>query len=885
MVRLIVCIVCTTALLFAQTCGATPAGAESGPAPDERSIPTFLPGNARPSHYAITIAPDAGALTFKGKVAIDLTIRLPTSQLTFNAADLTFSQGQIRTGGGEVRTGKIVTDSTAQTATISFPESLPEGKYVLELSYDGLISTQANGLFALDYQNDKGVQKRALFTQFEASDARRFVPSWDEPRYKATYDLSAIIPTGQLAVSNMPVVSRTDMEGGKTKVTFATSSVMSSYLLFFGVGELERISSKAGASEVGIITSKGQSAKARPALEATARILPWYNDYFGTPYPLPKLDNIAGPGQSQFFSAMENWGAIFTFEYALLSDPDFTSEARQREIYLTLAHEMSHQWFGNLVTMAWWDDLWLNEGFASWMESKATDKLHPEWEVLLGRIGSRERVMYLDALTTTHPVVQKINSIDDINQAFDEIAYFKGQATITMLEAFAGEKVWRDGIRKYIRENAYGNTTTEDLWQAVESAGAKGIGGIARDFTTQPGIPLVRIERSECRNGRTRLVLSQDEFSRENKVKAPLRWRVPLSAKTVGHAARQIVLDGSGTIEMPGCGPYIVNEGQSGYYRTLYPAGDLSGLSVAFGNLSAADQIGLISDNWALAYSDYQPMAPVLKVMDKVPPGTNQSVLSVLSDYLLKNYTVLEGDPALQAEYAGYISEKLDPALLATGLDAKPGDSPQAPLLREKLISVLGQTGDPRVLAEARRRFDALDTDPKTLDGPLKTVWLTVIAINADQPVWDKLRAMANAAPTALEKAEMFALLGRAKDKTLAAQSLALALTDEPGKTMGASIISAVSFDHSMMAVDFVLAHREQVEAMIDSTARTTFVAELGRGSGDLAMAAKLDAYASAYLTPESRKAVDRSIAAVKARFKACERLRPDIGDWLTRRD
>ncbi|HEX7873724.1 MAG TPA: M1 family metallopeptidase, partial [Sphingobium sp.] len=552
--------------------GQTPAG----PAP---AITTQLPRGAAPSHYAITVTPDAANLKFSGKVTIDISVAQAMPVLVLNAADLTVGSVTLTPAKGKAVKGTAAIDANAQTVALDFGKPVQPGSYKIDIAYAGVINTQANGMFALDYTDNAGKAKRALFTQFEAPDARRFVPSFDEPSYKATFGLTAIVPTGQLAVSNMPVQASKDLGGGQTQVTFGTSPKMASYLLFFGLGELERATKMAGATEVGVITGKGNTGRAQLALDASAAILPYYNDYFGVPFPLPKLDNVAGPGQSQFFSAMENWGAIFTFERALLVDPRFTSEGTKRTIYSIVAHEMAHQWFGDLVTMAWWDDLWLNEGFASWMATKVTDKLQPSWEMLLTRVGGRERAMTLDALATTHPVVQKIHTVDEVNQAFDDITYEKGEAVITMLEGFAGEDVWRDGIRSYMKAHAYGNTVTDDLWKAVEGAGAKGLVSIAHDFTSQPGIPLVKVDSAQCKGGSTVLALSQGEFSRDRKDKTPLRWNVPVMAQTVGGAQQRLILNGQGSVTLPGCGAYVINAGQTGYYRSLYPEANVRALA------------------------------------------------------------------------------------------------------------------------------------------------------------------------------------------------------------------------------------------------------------------------------------------------------------------
>ena len=863
---------------------ATPALAQTAPAGPAAGITTQLPRGAVPSHYAITVTPDAANLKFTGKVTIDVAVSTAMPTLVLNAADLTFGDVMLTPAKGKAIKGTAKVDADAQTVTLDFGKPLAPGNYKLAIAYAGVINTQANGLFALDYTDNDGAAKRALFTQFEAPDARRFVPSWDEPSYKATFDLSAIIPTGELAVGNMPVKSTKNLGGGKTQVTFGTSPKMSSYLLFFGLGELERATKMAGATEIGVITGKGNTGKAQLALDASVAILPYFKDYFGVPYPLPKLDNVAGPGQSQFFSAMENWGAIFTFERSLLVDQRFTSEATKRTIYETVAHEMAHQWFGDLVTMAWWDDLWLNEGFASWMATKVTDKLQPDWQMLLTRVDGREAAMSLDSLATTHPVVQKITTVDQVNQAFDAITYQKGEAVITMLEGYAGEDVWKTGIRSYMKAHAYGNTVTDDLWKAVEGAGAKGLVSIAHDFTSKPGIPLVKVESAQCQGGNTLLTLSQGEFSRDKKDKTPLSWNVPVMAQTIGGAPQRLILQGKGQMTLPGCGAYIVNAGQTGYYRSLYPAANVNALAANFTSLPAIDQTGLLADNFQLGLGGYQPMGLALDLIDAVPATATPAVLAEIPEYLSSAYAMLESDKAAQAKVAAYASAKLSPVLTGIGYDAKPGENPQVPVLRSALVGTLGEMGDKAVVDEANRRFAALASDPTALDGPLRNVWMAIIAKNADQATWDRLRALAKGAKTDLEKSTLYALLGGAKDEKLARQALDLALTDEPGKTTSAAIIARVGYEHPMLAVDYVLAHRAQYEGLIDVSARSQALARLGGGSADPAMATKLDAYATQYLTPESRKVVDRAIAAINTRIETRTRLKSALTAWFAKK-
>ncbi|MBA4354774.1 MAG: aminopeptidase, partial [Novosphingobium sp.] len=451
-----------SALALSVASATVPAIAQQAPANPSAAagVHTDLPRVAHPSHYTIAITPDAANLTFAGTSSVDLEVTETTPFLTLHALELKIASATLTPAGGAAVPVTITMDPASQTAKFAAAQPLAPGKYRLDTVYTGTINTQANGLFALDYPDKlTGKDVRGLFTQFEAPDARRFAPMFDEPIYKATFDLSAVVPATQMAISNMPVAKEEALPKGLKRVTFGTSPKMSSYLLFFGLGDWERMAKEAAPGvQVGIVAPKGSGEQARYALDELAPLIPFYADYFGQPYPLPKLDNVAAPGQSQFFSAMENWGAILTFERILLNDPAITSASARQNLVTTQAHEVAHQWFGNLVTMAWWEDLWLNEGFASWMETKATAHFHPDWFPLLGRVEGRETAMGLDGFKTTHPIVQEIKTVDETNQAFDAITYQKGEAVISMLEAFAGETVWRDGLRAYMRDHKFGNT-------------------------------------------------------------------------------------------------------------------------------------------------------------------------------------------------------------------------------------------------------------------------------------------------------------------------------------------------------------------------------------------------------------------------------------------
>ncbi|HMG48608.1 MAG TPA: M1 family metallopeptidase [Allosphingosinicella sp.] len=863
-----------SSLAIALAACATTGSSPPAPPAANAQVPSQLPRNARPLHYSIAIVPDAAHLRFTGSEQVDIEVLEATDTIVVNAAELEFAS--VTADGG--RPARVSTDADAQTATFRFADTLSPGRHRLAIAYAGKINTQAAGLFALDYQSEAG-PKRALFTQFEAPDARRMFPGWDEPAFRTPYDLSVTVPAGQQAIGNMPEAGREVQADGSAIVRFQTTPAMSSYLLFLAVGEFDRITATAAGTEVGVVTRRGAGEQGRWALQSQVQILPWYNQYFGTRYPLPKLDNVAGPGTAQFFGAMENWGAIFSFENILLVDPAITTERRRQAIFEVDAHEMAHQWFGDLVTMAWWDDIWLNEGFASWMATKATAALHPEWEPLLGTIEGREAAINLDSLATTHPVVQHVTTVDQMSQAFDAITYQKGEAVITMLEDYVGEAAWRSGVRAYVARYRLGNTMTDDLWRSVETAAHRPITQIAHDFTLQPGVPLIRVESAQCAGGRTDVALSQSEFSRDRPDKPPLAWHVPVIAAAGGAAARTLVEGGSARLAVPGCGPLVVNYGQTGYYRTLYSPALLATLTGNFPRLRPIDQIGLLADTWSLGLAGHQSPAAALDMIDTVPASGNSRLWIRAAAILTQIKGMYDDDPAHQAMLARYASAKLGPLLRRLGWSPRTGERPGDAILRGELIDTLGEFSDPDVVTETNRRFAA--GDPSITAGPLRETLLGIIAYNADAATWERLRTMARDERTPQVKVQLYRLLGGARDPALARRALELALTDEPGATNASQIVSAVAAEHPDLAFDFALRNRERVMALVDASSSSRFLPGLASRSADPAMVGKLRDYAARYMTPQSRGAADRAIAAIEDRVRVRRERLPDITRWL----
>ena len=745
------------------------------------------------------------------------------------------------------------------------------------MDYSGKINRQANGLFALDYTDVDGKPARALFTQFEAPDARRFVPSWDEPDYRATFDLTVRLPANQLAVSNMPEASSKAIGGGMKEVRFARSPEMSTYLLFLATGDLERISKKVGDREVGIVASRGNVEKARYALDSEAQILPYFDDYFGTPYPLPKLDNVAGPGQSQFFGAMENWGAIFSFEKLLLLDPAISSERTVRRSspskrmkWPTNGSAISSPCRGGTICGS-------TKGSPAGWPTRPPSISTPIGAPTSTQVEDRETAMALDSFAATHPIVQSIRTVEQINQAFDDITYKKGQSVIAMLEGFAGADVWRSGIRSYIAKHAYQNTQTEDLWRAMEQAGAVGMVAVARDFTTQPGIPLITVGPVRCANGISTATVRQAQFSLDRRAAVaakPLTWRVPIRA-SAGGAVSDPVLTQNGTAEITaaGCGPMIINPGQIGYYRVLYPQRDLAALARTFPALPAVDQYGLLGDQMALSRAGYQPMAAGLDILAAVPANASAKVVAEALTKWTALYDGLAGDPASQAAIGKLALERFGPRLALLGFAPRAGEPALDASLRPTLIENLGYLGSPEVKAEGKRLLAALSSNPDAIPGSLKATWLGVLGRNADAATWDSLHTLARNAKGTVERITLYDALGKARDEALARRALDLALSSEPGPTVSPGIISAVATEHPKLAIDYVVARLKQFEPLIDLSARSRFIARMVQDSGDEEVARTLDAYAKANVAESDRRPVDEALGKIRWRAESKPRI------------
>src|SRR4051812_8306303 len=650
---------------------------------DFASTPGKLPKQVAPEEYAIRIAPDIGKRAFSGSETITLKVGEPVKQLVLNALEIKISKAAI--DGKAVPASAIKVDDKQETLTIA--AQLAAGSHQLDLEFTGKINQQGQGLYYAPYQEQStGAKKIMLGTQFEATDARRMFPCWDEPSFRARFQLTAVVPENFTAVSNMPIEKETKVGGGK-EIRFGTTPPMASYLNVFCAGELDAIHARNGDVTHGVVATKGKAEMGLYALGSSQQILEYFNDYFGQAYPLPKLDHIAVPGG--FGGAMENWGGITYYESGLLFDPERSSANTRQGIFEVIAHETAHMWFGDLVTMAWWDNLWLNEGFASWMGTKCSAKFNPDWEVWLSKNTPRdpsrragigkESAMEGDARSTTHPIQQPIKTEAEANSAFDDITYRKGMSFLRMLESFLGEDVFRDGLRRYMASHKFSNTTTTDLWNALGEASGKPVVEIAAAWTQQPGFPIVKVARDAA----GKITLTQERFTIHFDNAPPLEWKIPLTYAVPGEPATAGVLMTSKSMELPnssGARAIKLNVEGAGNYRVQYDEASWKLLLADLPKLSVPDRVNLLTDAWAMVQANRAPMSLYLGLVEKLPTKTElaeREQIMVVFEFINR---LLAAEPN-RAEFQKYARSILRPTFDEIGWEPKKGEPVKIALL------------------------------------------------------------------------------------------------------------------------------------------------------------------------------------------------------------
>jgi aminopeptidase N len=812
---------------FAALCLSLAASAWCGAPFSFESAPGRLPKNVVPLSYDVAIVPDTDALRLTGTESVQLQFRAATATVQFNSLNETLSH--VLLDGKPVKS--VISSDEQQLTTVTLTKPVT-GLHTLSFSYTGKIETQPQGLFAQKYTKSGGGQAVLLSTQMEATDARRMFPCWDEPAFRAYFHLTVTVPKSWATVGNMPIARRT-VHGQAATVSFQRSPKMPSYLVEFTAGDLREVSAARGGTRFGVWAVAGHEQDGAVALASAQDILADYNDYFGYPYPLPKLDSIAVPGG--FSGAMENWGAITYNDRVLLVGPSSTMQNRQT-VFSIQAHEMAHQWFGDLVTMGWWDDTWLNESFASWLAAKETAARNPKWRWWEQEDESRESAMAADARATSHAIEQHVTDELQAANSFDsDITYSKGEALLRMLEAYIGEDVFRQGIRSYIKNRAYSNAAAADLWNALGHASGKNVPAVAAPWIEKPGFPLVQVTAACDSSGNRSVTLSQKRFllnaGNANAGGAnAAQWQVPLRIRTGAASPRNVLLDTQEQKIAAGrCDEALsVNADAVGYYRVQYDADTLAVNTRLFESAVDGDRIALLDDQWALVGSGEAPLQNFLALASSMGADRDARAWRQIVQALAIIEYAERGSLGAKA-FAAYARALIKPVADGLGWDAAPQETPDLGVLRDTLLRDLSRWGDQATIDEAHRRFAAFVKDPHSLSADAQATLLTIVGQNADAATFAQLHTLAKDAKDDTFLQRCYVALARVRDPGLARQVAQIALSDEippQANTLGLRLILTLAREHPRLSWDTYIAHQDQLMKSVSTEERPLVIAE-----------------------------------------------------------
>jgi aminopeptidase N len=826
-----------TRFYFAALCCSLAPTAWCGAPFSFESAPGRLPKNVVPISYDVAVVPDVDALRLTGTESVQLQFRAVTATVQFNSLNETLSH--VLLDGKPVKSVTSSDEQQLTTVTLMNPVS---GSHTLSFSYTGKIETGPQGLFAQKYKKSDGNQAVMLSTQMEATDARRMFPCWDEPSFRAYFHLTVTVPASWATVGNMPIERRT-VHGQSATVSFQRSPKMPSYLVVFTGGDLREVTASRGGTRFGVWAVAGHEQDGAVALASAQDILADYNEYFAFPYPLPKLDSIAVPGG--FSGAMENWGAITYNDQALLVSASSNMQQRQG-IFSIQAHEMAHQWFGDLVTMGWWDDTWLNESFASWLAAKETASRNPKWLWWEQEDDSKESAMAADARTTSHAIEQHVTNELQAAESFDsDITYSKGEALLRMVEAYLGEDVFRQGIRAYMKSHAYSNATAADLWNALQSASGKNVPAVASQWIEKPGFPLVSVTAACDSSGNRSVTLRQKRFllngggassGSANAASASAgsadsaQWQVPLKIRTGTAAPHTVLLDTQDQKIAAGrCDQALsVNADAVGYYRVQYDAGTLAVNTRLFPGAADGDRIALLDDQWALVGSGEGSLQSFLSLASAMGADRDARAWQQIARALAVIEYAERRSPGHEA-FAAYARTLIKPVAESLGWDAAPQETPDVGDLRDTLLRDLSSWGDQATIDEARRRFTAFLKDPHGVSADTQTTLLTIVGQNADAATFAQLHMLAKGAKDDTTMQRYFTALARVRDPELARQVVQIALSDEippQANTLGRRLIQRLAREHPRLSWDTYIAHQDQIMKSMSSFDRALSLAQ-----------------------------------------------------------
>jgi aminopeptidase N/puromycin-sensitive aminopeptidase len=835
-----------------------------------------LPTTVIPEHYTLTLAPDLKAATFTGSESIDVTVKEPVSSITLNAAEIAFQSVTANTGGKQQK-ATVTLDAQKQQATFTFPEKLPTGKATLTIAYTGILNNELRGFYL-----SRAARRNYAVTQFEPTDARRAFPSFDEPAFKATYDVSLVVDSGDTAISNGPIVNDTPgPAAGKHTLHFATTPRMSSYLAAFLVGDFQCTAGRQDGVDIRVCSTPDKVALTTYGVDVAQYVLHYYNTYFGIPYPLKKLDLIALPDFEA--GAMENFGAITYRETDLLIDPQTASIGAKKEVALVIAHEMAHQWFGDLVTMQWWDNLWLNEGFATWMENKPVAAMHPEWNMDQTVASDEDNTLNLDAQPTTRAIRAKANTPDQINQLFDGIAYGKASDVLLTVENYLGPETFRKGVHNYLSAHLYSNATAEDFWGAQTTTSHKPVDKIMESLVAQPGEPLLTF--GEPTGGKVQVSQKRFFLSPSIESDSAQKWTLPICFKTADSGQDcKLLSPPDSALMTPANGLFFANAGGKGYYRSSYPPSVYATLMAHVETgLTPTERISLIGDEWAQVRANKASVGAFLDLVAAVKADPSAEVISSALGGINAIYSRVAATPQEKDALAAWIRKTFAPEYAKLGPPSA-GDSPNTRELRAQLFAVLGFYGkDPAVLAEARETAEKYIANPVSVDATLGQMALAIAARNGDAALFDQLQKVYETSTNPEFQIGALRLLAEFENPTLVERSLAFAVSGKVrNQDAAVQLAIALQIDENRdLGWQFIQSHWDKVQAQLTTEMGAMLV---GSAGSFCSVPAREDV--RNFFSTHKVVAADQALKHAIERIDGCIELRalqePQLKTWLS---
>ena len=840
-----------------------------------------LPKTVTPQHYTLTLKPDLRSATFTGKETIAVTLAQAANEITLNAAQITFQSVTI-TANGNTQTANVTENKPDQQVTFHVANQIPVGKATIKIEYTGILNGQLRGFYL-----SKTAKRDYAVTQFEPTDARRAFPSFDEPAFKATFSTTLIAPKGDMAISNTNVVSDNPGPGAdEHTVHFATTPKMSTYLVAFLVGDFKCLSGSSDNVPIRVCAPPEKVELGAFALKGAEFFLHYYDTYFGIKYPMPKLDMIALPDFEA--GAMENFGAITYRETALLVDPKTASIAAKRNVAIDVAHEMSHQWFGDMVTMQWWNNIWLNEGFATWMETKAVGQWKPEWHIQQFVALGTDGVLNYDAGKVTRPIRANASTPAQINEMFDEITYQKGGAVLDMTENYEGKQVFRRGVHKYLKAHMYGNATAQDFWNAQTAVSGKPINKVMDSFITEPGAPLVKLTAPQ--NGSATATQQRFYLSPDIQANGNQTWMIPVCFKTGASAEAtpkcDLLTSRQQTLQVPSGELFYANANAKGYYRTEYEPADYKRiLSDIETQLTPAERIMFSGNEWALMRSGRGSIGDYMNLALALRNDPNFGVIEEVAGSIAAVDARI-ATPADRKLLAEWVRQEFRPAYERVE-NVSPSDTAEKRELRAALFGTLGAVGkDPQIIAQARTITEKYLANPASVEPTLIRPAVAIAAENGDSHLFDELQHVSQTSNNPQQQTNALFSLAMFHNPALLRRALEYA-TSGKVRNQDSIILMSIALrgrDTRPIAWDYIQNNWSKVHAQLTTMMGGYLVGSTG-GFCSAEKAQQVKTFFSAHPVMAAQTALVRATNAIHACTVLRSRQQPKLTSWLSQQN